>query len=356
MKRLELGVFLPTGQNGFVYSTNAPAYRPSFDLNLGITKQAEALGIDYVFGMAKWRGFGGSTELWDSSVESLSLMAALAAATERIRLIGTVTPMLFHPAYAAKVAATIDDVSKGRLGLNIVTGALLSEYTQMGPLPEHYDENRYAYATEWVHVLKRLWSESSVSHQGRYFTLTDCVSEPKPAQQPHPPLICAAASEEGMRFTVAEADYIFLSDRTIEGAKAQAIKIKEIAKEAASPIKKAVLVMLLLGETDAAAESYRRHLVDGADTEALSNMAQALMSQSRQAAQARGAQRLADPEKIFFGVPIVGGPQTIAAQLAELALEADVNSVCLCLPDYAEGLEQFGRTVMPLLRDTLEDA
>jgi pyrimidine oxygenase len=119
-----------------------------------ITTRAEALGLDYVFGMAKWRGFGGSTGLWDSSV--------------RIRLIGTVTPILFHPAYLAKVAATIDDISNGRLGLNIVTGALLGEYTQMGGLPEQYDENRYAYATEWVQVLKRLWSEPRVTHHGRY--------------------------------------------------------------------------------------------------------------------------------------------------------------------------------------------
>jgi pyrimidine oxygenase len=349
MKQLELGVFLPTGEHGFVYSSNAPAYRPTFRLNMGITTQAEALGLDYVFGMAKWRGFGGSTGLWDSSAESLTLMAALAAVTERIRLIGTVTPILFHPAYLAKVAATIDDISNGRLGLNIVTGALLGEYTQMGGLPERYDENRYAYATEWLQVLKRLWSEPRVTHHGQYFTLTDCVSEPKPKQKPHPTLVCAASSEEGMRFTVAEADYIFISDRTIEGAKAQAVKVKDIARKSGSVIKTTVLTMLLLDETDDAAEAYRRHLVAGADTQALTNMGTALMSQSRQAAKSRGAQRLADPEKIFFGLPVVGGPETVAARIAELATDADVDSVCLCFPDYARGLELFGRSVLPLL-------
>src|SRR5437868_14051688 len=128
-------------------------------------------------------------------------MAALAAATKRVDLIATVNPLLFHPTMMAKMAATIDEVSGGRLGLNIITGATMGEYTQMGIVPEGYDRNRYAYATEWVHVLKRLWTEPSVTHHGEFFHLDDCVSDPKPLQKPNPVLVCAASSAEGLRFT-----------------------------------------------------------------------------------------------------------------------------------------------------------
>src|SRR5262249_14372458 len=151
-------------KGGFIRSTNALPYHPSYRDNLEITLLAEQLGLDFVFAMAKWRGFFGTTHFWDSSLESLSVITALAAATERVQLIARVNPLLFHPTLMAKMAATVDDVGGGRLGLNIITGATLGEYSQMGILPDGYDERRYAYATEWLQVLKRLWVEPSVTH------------------------------------------------------------------------------------------------------------------------------------------------------------------------------------------------
>ena len=59
MKRLELGVFLPIAKNGFIKSTNTPAYYPSYRDNLEISLLTEEIGLDYVFSMLKWRGFGG---------------------------------------------------------------------------------------------------------------------------------------------------------------------------------------------------------------------------------------------------------------------------------------------------------
>src|SRR5262249_5660916 len=105
IRRLELGVFLPNARNGFFFSSNAVPYAPSYDDNLAITVLAEEIGLDYVFSMLKWRGFGGATHFWDAALESFSLMAALAAVTQRVGLIATVNPLLFHPATMAKMAA-----------------------------------------------------------------------------------------------------------------------------------------------------------------------------------------------------------------------------------------------------------
>ena len=74
MNRLELGLFLPIASNGFVFSRNAPAYPPSYQDMLAITLEAERIGFDYVFSMAKWRGFGGEVEFWKHSLESMILM------------------------------------------------------------------------------------------------------------------------------------------------------------------------------------------------------------------------------------------------------------------------------------------
>ena len=352
MTRLEIGLFLPIANNGFVFSRHSPPYPPSYANNLEIALKAEALGMDYVFSMAKWRGQGGEIRMWDSSFESFSLMMALAAATKRIRLIATVNPLLFHPALMAKMAATFDDVSGGRLGLNIITGALMGEYTQMGVLPDGYDDDRYAYAAEWVQVLKRLWSEPSVTHHGRYFQLEDCVSEPKPLQRPHPRLVCAASSDEGLRFTVREADWCFVSARTVEGVKEKVDRARSIAAEEGRPIKVALLTTLVLGDDDQDAAARTEYLIEGADAEAIANSGMALTAQTRVQAVNRGAERLSDPRKVFFGLTITGGPPTVAGQLAALA-GYGVDSLALIFPDYADGLARFSG-LATLLGDAIE--
>jgi pyrimidine oxygenase len=354
MRRLEIGVFLPVGKNGFILSTNTPAYYPSYADNLAITRLAEDLGLDYAFSMAKWRGFGGATEFWDSSLESFSLMAALAAATSRIKLIATVNPLLFHPTLMSKMAATVDDVSAGRLGLNIITGAILGEYEQMGILPEGYDANRYAYASEWVHVLKRLWSETSVTHDGEYFHLVDCVSEPKPVQKPHPFLVCAAASEEGLRFTAREAQYSFINGKDLADVKAKSLRAKEIAAEEGSTFKTAVSTLLSIGETKDDADACWEHLIEGADLEGITNMGNAFSGQTRDKIKERGAQLLDDRPKIHTGRAIVGGGKQIADEIIGLAYEGNIDSILLIFPDYLEGLRRFGSTVMPLLAASLD--
>src|SRR5713226_9176407 len=101
---LELGVFIPVGNNGWVISKNSPQYRPTFALNKQIALLAEQIGFDYVFSMAKWRGFGGEIQFWNHSLESMTLMSALAPLTRDVRLIASIAPSLIHPAVYAKMA------------------------------------------------------------------------------------------------------------------------------------------------------------------------------------------------------------------------------------------------------------
>lgn len=354
MKRLDLGLFLPIASNGFVFSRNAPAYPPNYEENLAISLEAERIGFDYVFSMAKWRGFGGDITMWDSSFESFSLMLALAARTSRVDLVATVNPLLFHPTVMAKMATTFDAVSNGRLGLNIITGGLMGEYTQMGIVPPDYEANRYAYATEWIQAVKRLWSEESVSLHGRHFTLEDCVSEPKPQQKPHPRLICAATSDEGLRFTAREADWCFISGRDVAGVGDKARRARAIAAEEGVQLKTALLTMLILGDDQADAMRRAEHLIEGADIAALTNAGLAQAGDSRARTAAHGAQRLADHRQIFFGLPVIGGPEEVAAGLIELACDNEVDSIAVIFPDYQDGLRRFESVVLPLLRRRLD--
>lgn len=348
MSKLELGVFLPIGNNGFMVSETAPQYAPSFEMNKQIAVLAETLGFDYVFSMSKWRGFGGSTHFWDTTLESVALMTGLAAVTSRIGVIATIQPVLFAPAVAAKMAATIDDLSQGRFGINLVTGSFLDEYEQMGILPPGYDENRYRYAEEWLHVVKRLWTEDSVTFDGEWFHLNDCRSSPRPVQKPHPFIICAGTSDEGFRFTARQGNYSFLTGITPEHTRQLSRRMKETAAEYGRTIKTATTLLPLVGETDADAQKLWKYYQDGADKGALASIANYYGKKNRDSARHRIEKMARDVS--FTGRMLAGSPSTVADFIEELVVDGGLDSIQLLFPDYIAGLKTFHAEVMPLLQ------
>ena len=348
MSKLELGVFLPIGNNGFLMSKTAPQYPPSFEMNHQIAVLAENLGFDYVFSMSKWRGFGGATHFWDSTLKSVALMTGLAAVTSRIGIIATIQPVLFPPAVAAKMASTIDDLSQGRFGINIVTGSFLDEYEQMGILPPDYGANRYRYAAEWLHVVKRLWTEESVTFDGEWFHLRDCRSGPKPVQKPHPFIICAGTSDEGFRFTAKEGNYSFIGGITVEHTKQLSQRVKSIAAEYGREIKTATTLLPILDESDASAKKQWQYYQDGADKEALATLAGYYGRQGRESSKHRIEKMEHDVS--FAGRMIPGSPATLASVIEELVVDGGVDSIQLLFPDYIKGLKTFHAEVMPLLQ------
>ena len=135
---MRLGVFLPVANNGWVLSPAAPPAPPTYELNRRVTVAAERMGMHLALAQSVWRGHGGATGFWDTSLEGFALMAGLARDTERIGLVASVNPLLYPAPLLAKMVATIDDMAPGRFGINVVAGANLSEYGQMGVLPDGF--------------------------------------------------------------------------------------------------------------------------------------------------------------------------------------------------------------------------
>ena len=116
----EFGAFLPVANGGWIVSETAPPLDGLWKQNLAAAVAADQAGLDFVMSMGKWRGFGGATNHWDTQMESVTLMAGLALSTERVKLWATIHPLLQNPAVAAKMITTLDHVSGGRAGLNVV--------------------------------------------------------------------------------------------------------------------------------------------------------------------------------------------------------------------------------------------
>jgi pyrimidine oxygenase len=339
---IDLGVFLPVTNNGWIISKNSPQFMPTFGLNRDIARLAERIGFRYVFSMAKWRGFGGETDFWKYSVESMTLMTGLAAYAPTLRLIASVGPALIHPAVFAKMAATMDDVSGGRIGFNIVTAGNRGEYSQMGLYPENFEDYRYEYSEEWLTIVKRLWTEESVTLRGRYFTLDDCQSWPKPVQGTIP-IVCATSSERGYRFVADHCTDAFFGGAKLDLKKARSRRIKEVAAEQGRSVRTHTLVNLIQGDSDADALRAYDHYQAGADLAAIAKVSGSVIGSN---------ERFKDNEtRLFYGgLPFVGGPESAAAMIEELAVDGRLDGIMFVFPDFIDGLTRFGEQVVPILR------
>lgn len=343
---LELGVFMPAFNNGWIISENAPQYMPSFAMNREVGQYAESIGFDFLFSAVKWRGFNGATEHWNHTLEPVTLMSGVAAVTDRIRIIASMVPLTLHPVVAAKMAATIDDISGGRFGINLVTGTFFDEYAQMGLLPEGYDKTRYEFGQEWVDVVNMLWTQDRVTFKGQHFELEDCENSPKPIQRPRPFMVCAGMSERGMEFTARNADMNFLSGKDFEDLAAISLQSKEVSARVGGSNKTATVFIVIIADTDEEAEALVQSYRDGVDVEAWQNITQ-IYTKDADGVMAQALVEQAKNDVFYAFLPVFGSAETVAAKLADIADRAQLDALLFTFPDYMDGLKRFDGAVRP---------
>jgi pyrimidine oxygenase len=349
---MEIGVFIPIGSNGWLVSTTSPQYKPTFELNRQTTLNAERYGLDFVLSMIKLRGFGGKSEFWDHNLESFTLMAGLAAVTERIKLFATVPTLAMPPAICARMVSTIDSISNGRFGLNVITGWQIPEYSQMGLWPgDDYFSHRYAYAAEYVSILRELWEGGRSDFKGRFFTMNDCRLSPQP--QVPIKLICAGQSDAGLAFTARYADYNFCFGKGNNTPKACAESVDRLQVAAAKTGRKVAtyaLFMVVTAETDSEAEAKWALYKQGADLEALAWMVKQATADTRSGADSsvHHAIDLASMVNLNIGL-LCGSYATVAQLLDEVATIPDLAGVLLTFDEFVNGTEAFGRRIQPLM-------
>lgn len=347
---MDVGVFIPIGNNGWLISENAPQYLPSFALNKAIVQTAEAYGFDFALSMIKLRGFGGKTEFWEHNLESFTLMAGLAAVTSRIRLFATAATLTLPPAIVARMASTIDSISDGRFGVNLVTGWQKPEYTQMGLWPgDAFFASRYDYLGEYAQVLRDLWQTGRCDLKGEYFTMDDCRVSPRP--QADMKIICAGSSDAGMAFSARYADYNFCFGKGVNTPTAfapTAERLQAATAKTGRQVTSCVLFMVIADETDEAARARWEHYKAGADHEAIAWLGE-------QGAADKGAdsniRQMADPTSavnINMGT-LVGSWASVARMLDEVASVPGTQGVMLTFDDFVQGVETFGEQIQPLM-------
>jgi pyrimidine oxygenase len=350
---MQIGVFIPIGNNGWLISKTSPQYMPTFDLNKDIVQKAEKYDFDFALSMIKLRGFGGKTGFWDHNLESFTLMAGLAAVTSKIKLFATSATLTVPPAIAARMTSTIDSISHGRFGLNLITGWQKPEYSQMGLWPgDDFFRRRYDMLSEYVQILRELWSTGVSNRKNEFFQMDDCRVSPKP--QADIKIICAGQSEAGMAFSAKYADYNFCLGKGVNTPTAfapTAQRLLEATKKTGRNVTSYALFMIIADETDEAARAKWDLYKDGADDEAIAWL-QEQSGVDKTSGSDTNVRQLADPTSavnLNMGT-LVGSYANVARMLDEVATVPGAEGVLLTFDDFVRGVEAFGERIQPLMK------
>ncbi len=146
------------------------------------------------------------------ALDAWSTAAALAAVTSTLELMVAVRPNFHHPALFAKQAANIDNISGGRLALNVVSSWWAEEAKSYGLTFDQHDD-RYGRTTEWLQVVDGLWSQTPFTHHGERYQLENAICEPKPISRPRPVIYAGGESEAAKTLIARHCDaYVMHGD------------------------------------------------------------------------------------------------------------------------------------------------
>ena len=184
---------------GLAWVNPAPLTKPENVVNFA--KQCEVMGCHSMWTIDR---------IAYDNLEPLTILAAAAGATQRIRL-GTSVLLsnLRHPSHVAKIVATLDFISNGRVTLGLGFGSRESDYKAVEVPYDH----RGSRAVEQVQLMKRLWTEDSVTHKGKFFNIDNLTIGPRPIQKPHPPIWTGGSAETALDVPMASGG-IASGDRT----------------------------------------------------------------------------------------------------------------------------------------------
>jgi dimethylsulfone monooxygenase len=351
-----LGLFLPIQSGGWSPSSLPRSTSWDFDYNARLTKRAEDLGFDLAFGLAQWigkGGTGGAIRFREQSLDPFVIATSLAPITSRIVLISTVHVLYgpWHPLYLAKFGATIDHISGGRWGLNVVTGFVPREARMFGNEQIDHDK-RYEMAAEFTEQMKELWaSEDNLTIEGRYWRMTDAFVTPKP-KYGRPLLVNASSSPAGIAYAAQHSDLVFITSPGgghVDAAIAALLKlnteIKAKAGEFGRQVKTIINPMVICRPTEKEARAYYDSIVDAADVGAIEGFLE-----RRASGDAIGWKTdLGAYRAVGGNMQIVGSPEQVVDRFIQLK-QAGCDGVQLTFFDFAADLDYFGQAIMPLMQ------
>jgi alkanesulfonate monooxygenase len=342
--------FLPTHGDGRYLGTVAGG-RP---VNLGYLRQiaqaADELGY-----------FGVLLPTGRSCEDSWIVASALAPLTERLRYLVAVRPGLQSPSVAARMTATLDRISGGRLLINVVTGGDPTENKGDGIFLEH--DERYQVTREFLDVYKELLAGGIVNRQGEHISIEDGRLLFPPVQPGGPPLYFGGSSDAGIAVGARTVDKYLTWGEPPEQVQEKITRVRNIAARLGRSLTFGIRLHVIVRETNAqawrAADDLIRYLDDDTIAKAQSIFSRMDSVGQRRMAALHGGRRdkLEVSPNLWAGVglvrggagtALVGDPQTVAARMKEY-IALGIDTFILSGYPHLEEAYRFAELVFPLL-------
>ncbi len=342
--------FLPTHGDGRHLGTSAGARHVTLGYLGQIARAADELGY-----------FGVLLPTGKSCEDSWVVASAMVPLTRRLRFLVAVRPGLNEPAMSARMAATLDRLSEGRLLINVVAGGDPAELRGDGVWLDH--DERYAAADEFLHIWRRLMRGESVEFRGSHMAIEGGRLLYPPVQSPYPPLYFGGSSPAGQTVAAEHAD-VYLTWG--EPPDAVGEKIADMRAQAAAQgrsLSFGIRLHVIVRETAAAAWREADALIEHLDDATIAT-AQAAFARFDSVGQQRMARlhggrrdRLEVSPNLWAGVglvrggagtALVGDPHQVAARMREY-MDLGIDRFILSGYPHLEECYRFAELVFPLL-------
>jgi alkanesulfonate monooxygenase SsuD/methylene tetrahydromethanopterin reductase-like flavin-dependent oxidoreductase (luciferase family) len=344
----KLGVFSANADGGLTVTKVPERWQARWPDIVAVAQMADRAGIEFFLPIARWKGFGGETNAREHSFETFTFAAALGALTRNIGVFSTVHVPMIHPVYAAKALASVDHISGGRAGLNIVAGWNPDEFAMFGIERE---PEGYAQAWEWYDVICRIFSASEpFDYEGRFYRLKNVSGKPRPLQLPRPVVLNAAFGGPGRDFAARASDFLFTTFSDIESGRTHIDDIVSRGRAVGRDIGVFTTCHVVCRPTQGEADDYyERYAVRERDEAAV----EFYIAQKRKFASSHDEATFALHAKRFAGgggtYPLVGTPARIVDEMVRMH-EAGFAGTTVSFVNYLDDLPFFIEAVLPLMR------
>jgi FMNH2-dependent dimethyl sulfone monooxygenase len=280
------------------------------------------------------------------SLDAWSTAAALAAVTEKIELMVAVRPTFHLPALLAKQAANIDNISGGRLSLNVVSSWWAEEARKYGVAFEQHDD-RYARTSEWLDVLNGAWTRDNFSYAGKYYRVDANLLQPKPVSRPRPVIYAGGESEAAKQLIAEKCDAYVMHGDSPEKIQTRIADLRQRRERLNLPaMQYGVAAYAIVRETQREAQEELRRITDVKQSAAGYANYQQWLANTQLEQQVSMEDYSVSNRGLRSG--LIGTPEQVAERVAEFE-RAGTNLLLLQFSPQLEEMERFAATVMRLV-------
>jgi len=349
-QRLEFGWFLPTRGDTDDYGDPLKV-AAGMEMFSRVARAAEDAGFEYML-------IPVGHQCWDAWMTG----ALMIGQTKKMRMLVAARPSYINPVLLAKMIATCDQLSGGRISVNLIAGQSDQENEAEGV--KWSKEERYEIMDEEVTILKKLWTQGSgrTDHAGKYYTLKQAELTPKPLQKPYPSFYLGGGSAQASELSAKHSDvHLFWGD-TVERIQSNMRDIRALAAKHGreNTIGFGMRLQICCRETEAEAWEAADKLIRnvGAEREAYIKNYYSGSAANRRVQELRAAGDVIAPNlwvglakaRPGAGVVIVGNPEQCANVLQQFI---DIGCHSYCLSGYLHDDEalRFKKWVRPILAE-----